>query len=100
MTIDSLIEADTLVMPNVFTPNNDGINDFFHPVKENGITINQIYIFNRWGNLIYNVNSPQISWDGNVGNEKASDGVYYWIVEYQNSKGTKSSKSGFLQLLR
>lgn len=100
VTIDSLIEADPLIMPNVFTPNNDGVNDFFNPVKKFGITINQIYIFNRWGNLIHNVNSPQILWDGNVGNEKASDGVYYWRVEYQNSKGTKSSKSGFLQLLK
>ena len=98
--IDSLIEEDTLVMPNVFTPNNDGMNDIFNPIKINGITINQIAIYNRWGELMHKESSPQILWDGNgkVGN--ATNGIYYWIVEYQNSSGTKNAKSGSLQVLR
>jgi len=98
--IDSLIEQDTLVMPNVFTPNNDGMNDIFSPIKINGIAINQISIFNRWGELIHRESSPKILWDGKTRNENSSDGVYYWIIEYQNAKGIKNSKTGFLQLLR
>jgi gliding motility-associated-like protein len=101
--IDSLIDPDTLdilLMPNVFTPNNDGINDIFIPVKIKGITINQILIYNRWGQLIHKESSPIILWDGKIKNENSSDGVYYWIIEYQDSKGTTKSKAGFLQLLR
>ena len=98
--IDSLIDPDALLMPNVFTPNNDGINDIFIPVKIKGITINQISIYSRWGQLIHKESSPIILWDGKIKNVNSSDGVYYWTIEYQDSKGTTKSKAGFLQLLR
>jgi len=97
---DSLPEENVLTMPNVFTPNNDNLNDIFIPIKIKGITVNQVSIFNRWGDLIHKENSPKIFWDGKSNGENVSDGIYYWIVEYQNSKGIADVMHGFLQLIR
>lgn len=99
ITVDSLILADSLVIANVFTPNGDGINDNFTPIELKGITIKQISIFNRWGDLIHKENFPQILWDGKINNTNASDGVYYWIIEFQNLTETKNV-TGFVQLNR
>ncbi len=100
VSIDSFYEPPLLEMPNIFTPNNDGLNDFFNPVKKQGLTITQISIFNRWGNLVHSESSPEDLWDGTAGNKKVSDGVYYWIIEYETFGGEKKSEEGVLQLLR
>jgi len=93
-------EPDTLIMPNVFTPNHDNLNEIFNPIKIKGFKINQISIFNRWGNLIHTENAPTILWDGTIRNEMASSGVYYWIINYQNSEGKHNKLKGFLHLIR
>jgi gliding motility-associated-like protein len=98
--IDSLPSADTLIIPNVFTPNNDGKNDLFIPIKNIGMTINEISIFNRWGMLVHYENFPKILWDGKIKNRNASDGTYYWIVKYQNSKGINNMLRGHLMLFK
>jgi gliding motility-associated-like protein len=95
---DSLKEI--LTLPNIFTPNNDNLNDIFNPIEIKGMTINQISIFNRWGNLIHEESFPKILWDGKSGNENASEGVYYWIIECQNKKGEKKGKHGCIQLIK
>jgi gliding motility-associated-like protein len=96
----TLVQPDVLLMPNIFTPNNDGVNDFFNPAKNIGMLINQASIFNRWGTLVHECYLPKNLWDGKIGNENAVDGTYFWIIEYQNSKGEKNKMKGFLQLLR
>jgi gliding motility-associated-like protein len=99
VTVDGLNQDGILELPNVFTPNNDGLNDFFDPTTMNGITIVEVSIFNRWGKLIHREKSPEPLWDGMAG-ARSPDGVYYWIVEYQNSKGERRSGSGFIHLMR
>jgi gliding motility-associated-like protein len=71
-------------LPNVFTPNNDRINDIYtsfnlnHYVKKVDMTI-----YNRYGNVVYKTNDPDINWDGrNMDNKKlVSTGVYYYICD-------------------
>lgn len=75
-------------LPNVFTPNGDGINDYFRPIDPYYFVekIN-IQIFNRWGLLMYETEDPDIMWNGtNYKNGKTvSDGVYYYICDvYEN----------------
>ncbi|HEY4787610.1 MAG TPA: gliding motility-associated C-terminal domain-containing protein, partial [Bacteroidales bacterium] len=71
-------------LPNVFTPNNDGINDLF--VSNNpGNYVKQVNmrIFNRWGKMIFQTTDPAINWDGRDMNTKrmVPSGVYYYICD-------------------
>ena len=85
-----------LEIPNVFTPNNDGINDVFEPGKRKGITKMSTSIYNRWGKLVYKSDDLQIGWDG----KNNADGVYYWIINYTDMAEKTSNINGSLTLMR
>jgi gliding motility-associated-like protein len=68
--------------PTVFTPNNDGINDFFLPTVHEQVKFYELSIFNRWGNLIFNSRDVKNGWDGMSNGVKCNDGNYFWIVNY------------------
>lgn len=80
--------SDIVNIPNVFTPNDDGVNDTWTVVSPNEA---EVSILNRWGNLVFSEKSKTIIWDGN----NLSDGVYYYIIETKNTK-----KTGFIHLIR
>jgi gliding motility-associated-like protein len=68
-------------IPNVFTPNGDGVNDVFQ-ISGSGFNTYKCQIFNRWGNLVFESSAPQISWDGKtLAGVKAPSGVYFVILE-------------------
>jgi gliding motility-associated-like protein len=89
-------EVLPLLVPNVFTPNQDGINDYF---KINGLQNgDKVSVFNRWGQLIFRTEDINEFWDGMTSNgTKCSEGVYYYIIEQENSGITKT---GTLHLKR
>ena len=64
-----------IVIPNVFTPNNDNINEHFEIKGIDLVEGCQLLVFNRWGNKIYESSSYKNDWDGNG----AADGTYYFI---------------------
>ncbi len=69
-------------LPNVFTPNGDGSNDFFTPLLPyKYIKDIDIKIYNRWGNEMFRTTDPKIMWDGTSVQTKmlCSDGVYYYV---------------------
>lgn len=86
------LENVSVQFPNVFTPNNDGINDLFEPIIT-GISDYKVYIYNRWGNKVWELNSVTPFWDGKY----ASDGVYFYTLE---SKEIAITEQGFFQLIR
>jgi len=91
-------------LPNVFTPNNDGFNDFFIPFPYQFVEKIDITIFNRWGNIVFETQNPDINWDGKnkITNIECSSGVYYYVcnVYEQRLGGLKMRTiSGFLHLL-
>lgn len=93
------------LLPNVFTPNNDGFNDFFRPFPYMYIKSVDMQIYNRWGNLVFTTNSPDILWDGTNQQSKqpCSDGVYYYVGSYTaiTLKGDVTEKlHGFVQLVK
>ncbi|MEM6764016.1 MAG: gliding motility-associated C-terminal domain-containing protein [Bacteroidota bacterium] len=106
---DSLrVEVDKtrdLLINTVFSPNQDGINDYFF-VKSSGVaTIKTLSIVNSWGKTVYTdsdapVNIPILGWDGTVNGQAQPEGVYYWkaIIEYPDS--SREKKSGNVTLLR
>lgn len=90
-------------IPNVFTPNEDGINDTWN-VEIKGATDVHYDIYNRWGNLIHQneINTQNyLQWDGRTtAGEPCSVGVYYYVVEYTDKKGERQKKNGYISLFR
>ena len=90
---------DTLV-PNVFTPNGDGKNDFFHIKATPNYCFDtfNMKIFNRWGELMYESNDFLFQWDGkNKSGNKLPEGVYYYILN-ATFKQSSFSKRGVIHL--
>ena len=85
-----------IVMPNVFTPNNDGENDFFKPVEINRSCSIKISVFNRWGGLVFESSDPQFSWDGN----NVSAGTYFWVLDYTNILGQTHTSKGTVAVIK
>lgn len=70
------------IMPNVFTPNNDGVNDELLPISSRHIKEVVFNVYNRWGTIVFQTDNPQIEWDGKDmnSNEVVSDGVYFYTI--------------------
>ncbi|MBL7952871.1 MAG: gliding motility-associated C-terminal domain-containing protein [Flavobacteriales bacterium] len=80
------IEADTcttlLTMPNVFTPDGDGRNDFFRPIVIGEPSTFSMEIRNRWGQEVYRSASVGNGWDGRTQGTPVPNGTYFWVVNY------------------
>ena len=91
------------LMPNVFTPNNDGDNDFLilvgSEILDNYNSFG-IEIYNRWGALVYSSTDHNFSWDGSYNNKGLSEGVYFWLIAIENSCGQKSDAKGIVHIIR
>jgi gliding motility-associated-like protein len=64
---------------NVFTPNGDGVNDTFVIPDLDRYISNELYVFNRWGELVFSAKNYSDDWDGG----RLSDGVYFYILKCQ-----------------
>lgn len=85
---------------NVFTPNNDGVNDELTFFK-NSNAVGSIKIVNRWGNVVYESTDLNKSWNGkDLGNTALTDGVYFYTIEYTLPGGELKKHQGFVTLLR
>lgn len=93
-------------LPNVFTPNSDGKNEYFEPLKPyKYIESIDLKIFNRWGQEVFSTTNPDIKWDGknNQSREPVPSGVYYYIctVNTIRLKGIDPVMlKGFIHLFR
>lgn len=74
-----------LLMPNVFTPNNDGVNDVFKIPEVLQLKIDHFTIYNRWGQIIFNTNASNIGWNGLFKGAFAPTGNYIWIIKYYDA---------------
>ena len=106
--IDTTIEVTqkfcALYIPNAFSPNGDGYNDFFkiypHPLFEGEILA--FYIFDRWGNVLYenkNYDFEQDSWDGTSNGKPLNPSVFVYMVRVDYGDGLKKTLSGDVTLL-
>ncbi len=90
-------------MPSAFTPNGDGINDYFNLVVNEGAPkVTAFRIFNRWGQLVYDNDDPERGWDGTFrGQPQASDTYFYYVqVERQVGPEEALTFQGDVVLLR
>ena len=88
--------TDSLFIPNVFSPNGDGYNDYFEIIGTDNpcIGIQKLSIFNRWGKKVFEVEGNKLKWDGTNNENKLKEGVYFYILETKEFK-----KSGSVTLL-
>lgn len=95
------ISEINLRIPNIFTPNGDGINDEFVIHYDGELVRFKIDISNKLGEIIFESYDINKSWDGRInGNNYASDGVYYYNIIGEDSLGNKIEKRGVVQLAR
>ncbi|MGQ0826764.1 MAG: gliding motility-associated C-terminal domain-containing protein [Bacteroidota bacterium] len=101
--IKIIIVRPNILIPNVFTPNDDGINDEFW-IPNTGFQSFMLVIYNRWGIKLFETGQGQIRWDGRTSaGVEVSDGTYYYLLKgiLKTETGGKDYESkGFIDLNR
>jgi len=88
-------------LPNTFSPNGDGINDFFAPFPYAFIESVDFKVYDRWGLQLFSTADPALQWDGKYRDEFLPDGVYYYICvvnEIRLEGIVKRNLNGTIQL--
>jgi gliding motility-associated-like protein len=90
-----------IYVPNVFTPNGDGQNDGFYVDVTNNMGKEMfVQIFNRWGNLVFEINDFTTKWDGTVNGKDASAGVYFYKYRVVGMNDEVIEGNDFVTLIR
>ncbi len=87
--------------PSAFTPNGDGLNDFFGPIGGIG-TITNFYlsVFNRWGERVFSATDPSRKWDGRYKGVAASPDIFVWRAQYSLPGNENLQVKGTILLIR
>ena len=111
MSIRITISESHLEMPNAFSPNDDGVNDVYGAkgIKKNGgnssgayksIVDFHAYIFNRWGQKLYEWTDIEGYWDGTFNGSPVKDGVYFVLVKARGADGIEYNIRRDVNLMR
>ena len=95
------LDCESLIMPNVFTPNGDGVNDIFY-VGGNYLHGESLIVYDRWGIEVYNSEELSKGWDGtNMHNgKKCEAGTYFYMAYITIFDGKHKVVKGYLSLFR
>lgn len=88
-----------VLMPTAFSPNNDGRNDLFRP-QYKGVVQYDLWVYNRWGQLLFHSRQPEKGWDGMFRNEPQPVGAYTWRLSAQLDDRTSVHQQGSVMLVR
>ena len=104
ITITVLCKNNNMYIPNTFSPNHDGINDYFYP-RGKGFTVKSFRIFSRWGNPVFEQHNfvpdnQSFGWDGTYKNSVLQPDVYVYMIEVLCDNGTLITTKGNITLLR
>lgn len=86
-------------IPNSFTPDGDGINDYFSIAGRNILNF-RMMIFDRWGNLVFQTDNIEHRWDGKIKNQLAKEDVYVYKMEFTDIAENTYKRMGRVALLR
>ena len=94
------ISESKLLMPNAFTPNGDTHNDVYKAKEYQSIVEFHAYIFNRWGQKLFEWTNPAEGWDGNYNGTPVKEGVYFVVVKARGADGIVYNIRKDVNLLR
>ena len=95
-----LVVGELLDIPNVFTPNGDGYNDYFEILYYGSLSMYDLLIFNRWGDEVFHSADKDYMWDGTINGAEAASGTYFYIVKITTESGKTFEQNGTCTLLR
>ena len=98
---DDTTTESILQMPNAFSPNGDGINDIYKAKSGyQGLASFHAYIFNRWGQKLFEWSDPAEGWDGTYKGKPVKEGVYFVLVKAKGTDGKNYNIKKDVNLLR
>lgn len=104
LTVDTqlvnTIKEVKVYVPTAFTPNNDGLNDFLRPIMLGVKELKYFRIYNRWGQLVYDMRSDERGWDGSIRAQQQGTSVYVWMVEILGLDNRIHYQKGTVTLIR
>ena len=105
VTITVICNDGNVFIPNTFSPNNDGMNDVFYPRGKGITSIKAMKIFNRWGDLVYEVhdfaaNDVNAGWNGSFKGSKLTPDVYVYVVDVVCDNSAIFTLKGNVTLIR
>ena len=92
-------EDFSLFVPNIFTPNGDGVNDTFQP-KGYGIVKYNLQVFDRWGEKLYETTDFTKGWDGTFKGKLSKEESYIWKIVVNNAQGKIKEYTGHVSILK
>ena len=95
-----VLAESSLDVPNAFSPNGDGINDYFNVYNVKSIVSFSAAIFNRWGQKLYSWSLNEQGWDGTYNGNPVKAGVYYVVVKAKGADGIEYEYRKDVNLLR
>ena len=106
--VDSLtLTSDVIVLPegkisfpNAFTPDGDGINDTFGPAVYSSVKTFEMYIYNRWGEIMFYTDDITKGWNGRLNGKPVMQDVYVWRADGIYLNGTPFELAGSITLLK
>jgi gliding motility-associated-like protein len=105
-TVVRILDRLIFYIPNTFTPDNDNFNETFKPIFTSGFDPQSynLYIFNRWGEMIFESHDTNFGWDGTYGvsnSKKVKDATYIWKVDFKTSMNDeRKAFTGHVNLLK
>jgi gliding motility-associated-like protein len=90
-------------IPNTFTPNGDELNNEFKPTLSGSVAEENysLYIYNRWGELLFESHNKNVGWNGAFGNKICMPDTYIWKIEFKDTMNKeKHMKTGHVNLVQ
>ena len=98
--VNSKVCPNKFFMPTGFTPNNDGKNDLIRPILLGDVVKYRFWVYNRWGQLIFEAPDQMQGWNGVYKGQAQPGGVYVWVCSYQFKDEQEKIEKGTFVLIR
>jgi gliding motility-associated-like protein len=97
---DASRDKVNLFISNAFTPNQDGVNDYFYIPPGTAFSDFSIKVMDRWGIEVYSSEDSNFRWDGNMRGRELATGTYVYVLTGTTAQGQSVKRSGTVSLVR